>query len=50
MTSFSSWGEVNIAQSESTACNLQTTWGTVWPDPRIRDAFNFNSCQLYPAS
>lgn len=49
MTSFSSWGEVNIAQSESTASNLQTTWDTVWPDPRIRDVFNFNSYQLYPA-
>lgn len=30
MTSFSSWGEVNIAQSEPTASNLQTTWDTVW--------------------
>lgn len=49
MTSFSSWGEVNIASSESTASNLQTTWDPVWPDPRIRDVFNFNSYQLYPA-
>lgn len=50
MTSFSSWREVNIAQSESTASNLQTAWDTVWPDPSIRDVFIFNSQQLYPAS
>lgn len=50
MTSFSSWREVNIAQFESTASNLQTTWDAVWPDPRIRDLFIFNSYQLYPAS
>lgn len=50
MTSFSSWREVNIAQSESTASNLQTTWDAVWPDPRIGDVFIFNSYQLYPAS
>lgn len=50
MTSFSSWREVNIAQSESTASNLKTTWDAVWPDPRIRDVFIFNCYWLYPAS
>lgn len=41
MTSFSSWREVNIAQSESTASDLQTTWDGVWPDSRTRDVFIF---------
>lgn len=50
MPSFSSWREVNITKSESTASNLQATWDTVWPDPRFRNLFIFNSYQLCPAN
>lgn len=50
MTSFSPWKGVNVAQSISAASDFQTTWHTVWSDPRIRDVFIFNSYQMYPTS